>query len=110
MSPYPTPGTDREKGLDLESFARATGVHPELVRRFVRLGLLEPVIRPDGGMSFTRQQFVDIGRIERLHAYADLNYAAIGIVVDLLDRIEQLEAALRTTEQPTGAHSWTRID
>jgi DNA-binding transcriptional MerR regulator len=109
VTTWTRPGTDRPKGLDLEAFARVAGVHPELVRRFIRLGLLEPARRPDGGVYFGRQQFVDLGRIERLHAHADLNYAAIGLVLDLLDRIAQLEAALRRTSQPTGARSWTRI-
>ena len=36
-----------------------------------------------------------------------LNYAALGLVVDLLDRVARLEALLRTRPQPSGGQSWT---
>jgi chaperone modulatory protein CbpM len=37
----------------------------------------------------------DVGRLQRLRATLPLNYAALGLVVDLLDRITELETALR---------------
>jgi len=36
-----------------------------------------------------------------------LNYAAIGVVVDLLDRITVLEAELRSRPRQIGDHQWT---
>ena len=39
--------------LSLDSFARATGVHPELVRRLVALGLLEVTATPRGACGST---------------------------------------------------------
>jgi hypothetical protein len=38
--------------------------------------------------------------MQRLHAGFALNYAALGLVTDLLDRIAALEAALRTYRRP----------
>ena len=80
-------GAVRGISLDLDSFARAAGVHPGLVQRLVRLGLLEPVRDRYGRLYFSAGQVRELARIERLHARACLNYAAIGLVVDLLDRI-----------------------
>jgi hypothetical protein len=40
-------------------------------------------------------------RIQRLRAGFSLNYAAVGLVMDLLDRIEELETALRRTPPQT---------
>ena len=40
------------------------------------------------------------GRIERLRAGLPLNYAALGLVLDLLDRIHELETALRRRPGP----------
>jgi chaperone modulatory protein CbpM len=48
-----------------------------------------------------------MARIQRLRAGFALNYAAIGLVSDLLDRIAVLETAVRSSRQP-GGRSWTR--
>ncbi|GGO68160.1 chaperone modulator CbpM [Nonomuraea cavernae] len=81
--------------LDLNSYARATGLHPEIVRRLVALGLLEPVRDARGELCFSPTQVAVAARIRRLHDGLSINYAAIGLVIDLLDRIDRLEAALR---------------
>jgi chaperone modulatory protein CbpM len=81
--------------LDLESFARATRLHPELVRRLVVLGLLEPERDRTGRLWFPPSQLVLAARIQRLRSGFALNYAGIGLVVDLLDRIAELERQLR---------------
>lgn len=91
--------------LDLESFARSAGLHPELVRRLVTLGLLEAVPDAAGALWFAPAQLATAARIQRLRAGFALNYAALGLVCDLLDRIEALEAALRT--RPTRHRSET---
>jgi chaperone modulatory protein CbpM len=93
--------------LDLQSFSRAAGLHPESVRRFVALGLLEPMRAANGELWFAPDQLVAAARIRRLRAGFGLNYAALGLVVDLLDRVAQLEAALRTRSQTPGGSSWT---
>jgi DNA-binding transcriptional MerR regulator len=88
--------------LDLESFARAAGVHPELVRRLAILGLLEPDRDSTGELWFGPAQLVALARIQRLRAGLGLNYAALGVVVDLLDRVAELERALRTPSRRHG--------
>jgi chaperone modulatory protein CbpM len=98
-------------GINLEAFARAGGLHPDQVRRLVTLGLLDPVADYGGDdMRFPPSQLILLGRIERLHAGLCLNYAALGVVIDLLDRIAELESALRHRSRPTGVSSWTRTD
>jgi chaperone modulatory protein CbpM len=98
--------------LDDEEFARRCGLHPELVRRFWALGLIPAARQPDGSLWFSAAQVPAVARLQRLHAALPLNYAALGLVCDLLDRITELETALgvrgrtepvrrRTTTQPT---------
>jgi chaperone modulatory protein CbpM len=82
--------------LNLGAFARESGTHPELVRRLVALGLLEAHQDPSGELWFSRSELAALGRVQRLRAGFSLNYAAIGLVTELLDRIATLEAALRT--------------
>lgn len=81
--------------LRLESFARQAGVHPELLRRFVALGLVEAVRDDAGHLWLPLGELPKLARIQRLRAGLSLNYASIGLVIDLLDRIDELEAALR---------------
>jgi chaperone modulatory protein CbpM len=83
--------------LRLESFARRAGVHPELLRRFVALGLVEAVRDGTGELWFPLGELGKLARIQRLRAGLQLNYASIGLVIDLLDRIDELEAALRAS-------------
>ncbi|WP_214110969.1 chaperone modulator CbpM [Acrocarpospora catenulata] len=93
----------RPARLDLDTYARATGLHPEAVRRLVALGLLEAVRDARGELFFPPSQVAAAGRIQRLHEGLPLNYAAIGLVVDLLDRIAELEATVRTLSRRQGA-------
>jgi hypothetical protein len=89
----------RPAGMSLEAFAAAGGIHPELVVRLVRLGLLEPTRDATGRLWFAPAQLVTLARARRLRAGLALNYAALGLVLDLLHRIDQLEAALRSTRE-----------
>jgi chaperone modulatory protein CbpM len=81
--------------LSREEFCRRSGVHPELVRRFVALGLVQAVREPGGELRFPSGQVSAVARIERLRRGLGLNYAAIGLVCELLDRIQELEGRLR---------------
>ncbi|MFP5022160.1 chaperone modulator CbpM [Pseudonocardia phyllosphaerae] len=80
--------------LDLETFARVAGVHPELLRRLAVLGLVDYVTDSAGNPWFPMAELPAVGRLRRLRAGLDLNYAALGVVVELLDRISELEAEL----------------
>jgi len=88
--------------LDLDSFARAASLHPDLVRRLVALGLLESTVDSRGRPTFGPAELVSVARVQRLRAGLSLNYAALGLVLDLLDRIAELEArARRGRDRPT---------
>jgi len=93
--------------MDLDTFSRATGVHPDLARRLVALGLLDATSGPGGELRFAPSQLAALARIQRLRAGFALNYAAVGLVMDLLDRIAELEAAQRKRSRRTGGRSWT---
>jgi chaperone modulatory protein CbpM len=90
----------RSASLNLAAFARATGAHPDLVRRLVALGILQADRDAAGELWFARSQVAVMGRVQRLRAGLGLNYAAVGLVADLLDRIAVLEAALQETRRP----------
>jgi len=115
-----------EARLDLESFAAAAGLHPEFVLRLVSLGLIEagsgsprdPGQGPQAGSGpgatgelwFSPAQLAVAARIQRLRSGLALNYAALGLVIDLLDRVSELESALRKAQRGAqrGESAWTR--
>ena len=57
----------RPPWLSLDSYARLTGVHPDLVRRFLALGLLEMTQDAQGRLWFEPSQVSAMARIQRLH-------------------------------------------
>jgi len=93
----------RPSRLSLDRFAREAGLHPQLVEKFVALGLLDAERDATGALWFRPAALVTAARVQRLRAGLSLNYAAIGLVLDLLDRIDELEAASRRT----GSRTWT---
>ena len=99
--------------LGLDAFAQATHMHPDLIRRLVALGLLDVWRDPQGRLWFAPSQVTAVAQIQRLRAGFSLNYAAIGLVVHLLDRISALEAATRITSGTSvrpGGDQWTPTD
>lgn len=67
------------------------GVHPELIERFVYLGLIDPCGREEGELLFRREVVPLIRKIMRLRNHLGINYAGIGLVLELMRRIEELE-------------------
>jgi Clp amino terminal domain, pathogenicity island component len=65
----------RPARLDLDSFARATSTHPELVRRLAVLGLLGAEQDAAGRLWFRPAETATMARIQRLRAGFALNYA-----------------------------------
>jgi pimeloyl-ACP methyl ester carboxylesterase len=92
----------RTRQLGLDDLAQAAGMHPDLIRKLVALGIVDASRGQAGELWFSPAQLAVLGRVQRLRAGFALNYAAVGLVVDLLDRIAVLEAALRRARRPGG--------
>jgi chaperone modulatory protein CbpM len=92
----------RTRQLGLDDLAKAAGMHPDLIRKLVALGIVDASRGPAGELWFSPAQLAVLARVQRLRAGFALNYAAVGLVVDLLDRIAVLEAALRRARRPGG--------
>jgi hypothetical protein len=91
--------------MSLEAVARSTGVHPDVVMRFVDLDLIRPLGDSPGGPWFSPRSPELIGRVMRLHSELSLNYAAIPLVLDLLVRVDALERRLVEITQVEGTAS-----
>jgi DNA-binding transcriptional MerR regulator len=81
-----------ELRLSLEDLAAAAGISPASLARLIRAGLIEPA-SPEG-REFTAATAARLRRMLRLHADLRVNLAGARIIVDLLERLERLEAEL----------------
>jgi hypothetical protein len=75
--------------IEAHALAREAGVHPDLVRRFVALGLLEP---------YPVDAAARIARAARLRRDLGLNYAGAVLACELLARIDELQRRLSRYE------------
>jgi hypothetical protein len=93
MSIYPLALPRR---LSVDRVAQASGVHPQLIVRFIELGLVDVQRDSMGRLWLDPDSVARVARVQRLHFGLSLNYAAIGLVLDLLDRIDELERRERS--------------
>jgi DNA-binding transcriptional MerR regulator len=82
--------------LSLHEVATECGLHPELVERFVALGIIDPIENHPN--HFTPDATLRIQRLLRLRRDLGVNYNAAGLILELLERIDALEAHLRQYE------------
>ena len=89
-----------EGRVSLNVLATQAGLHPDLVRRLVGLGLVEPCGGTRAAPLFDRQDAALLTRALRLRRDLGLNYAGAVLSCELLARIDELEARLRTAAPP----------
>jgi DNA-binding transcriptional MerR regulator len=70
--------------------ARLARLHPEMVDKLVDWGLIEPV-KWEPKLLFPETAVPRIWRIMRLRRDLGINWSGIGVVLDLLDKIDELE-------------------
>ena len=73
-----------------ERLARQSGLHPDLVARFVRLGLVDPAAADAAAR---------LAQAARLRRDLGIGYSGAVLASQLLARIDELEARLRRYER-----------
>jgi hypothetical protein len=84
--------------VGLDALARDAGMHPELVRRLIALGLLERAGGTVAAPLYARGAAARLARAARLRRDLGLSYAGAVLACELLERIDELEARLRRYE------------
>lgn len=84
-------GDREERCLTLQGVEQLTGIPVLLIRRMVRQGLIAPV---SDEPLFSQETLTRILKIERLRSHLDLSLSATGVVIKLLDRLEEIEQDL----------------
>ena len=74
--------------------SKMLNVHPQTIRHYERLGLLNPH-RTDGNMRLYSHS--DIGRLEQICSFTNLgvNLAGVEIIVNMIEKMEKIKAEMR---------------
>jgi hypothetical protein len=84
--------------LDIDALAAEAGLHPDVVRRFVDLGLLVPAPGPGREPRFPRDAAAILACAERLRRDLGIGWAGAVLACELLSRIDGLQTQLRRYE------------
>jgi chaperone modulatory protein CbpM len=79
--------------VELAVVARQSGLRITVVRRYLEFGLIEPHPEPADEPRYDPDSAARVARAERLRRDLGLNHAGAVLVCELLDRIQELEAA-----------------
>src|SRR5215813_12349786 len=85
--------------MPLEDAARRLGLHPDIVRRFLEFGLLEPTEVTGSEIMLDPVALHRIGMIQHLRYDLGINLPGIGVILELLDRIDALQLGGRHGHQ-----------
>jgi DNA-binding transcriptional MerR regulator len=78
--------------LTLSEVASLAGAHTETIRRYVEMGLVEPVSQVGAQMLFDAGALGRLKAIERLRRDLRASVSSLGVILDLVDRIRALQS------------------
>ena len=93
--------------VGIETLAQDAGIHPELARRLLALGLITPRGGTIASPLFARDDAAMLARASRLRRDLGLNYSGAVLACELLARIDELEQ--RLAQRHDEVMEWTRI-
>ncbi|WP_297850650.1 heat shock protein transcriptional repressor HspR [uncultured Corynebacterium sp.] len=71
--------------------AELTGMHAQTLRTYDRMGLVSPKRTSGGGRRYSQRDIVRLQTIQRLSQEEGVNLAGIKTIIDLTERIDDLE-------------------
>lgn len=92
MNPAPANDPDEPTTYTLDIVAELTGVSSQTILHYQEQGLIHPAA-PTGG--FDDETIHTLRRIEHLRVTSAANLTGIKLILELLDEVDQLKAALR---------------
>ncbi len=89
----------QEKRVTLRQLADETGCEVTWIEELVHYGIVEPVAKTPETLVFPEEAAGRIGKAMRLKQDFHLAPEGLGLVLDLLDRIEELEERISREEE-----------
>lgn len=88
--------------LTLEELAGTAGLHPELVEKLIDFGLVEPATAAGSQRLFHFSSIERLRRVTRLRRDLGVNLAGVAVILDMRDRMEDLQAELARLRRKFG--------
>jgi len=85
---------DLDQPLTIADVAEIVGARPTLISRLVRLGVLETISDESEEPMLRSRSVLRLRRMARLRRDLGVNFAGAAVIVDLVDRIEELNRDL----------------
>ena len=82
--------------LPLETLATYTNLHPNVIECFVEYGLIEPAERIGKQLLFDDSAVLKVQKAMRLRSDLGINLAGIAVILDLVDRVRQLQREIES--------------
>ncbi len=82
------------KILAISAAAEMAGMHPQTLRQYDRLGLVEPARTPGGGRRYSARDVARLREIQRLSQDEGVNLAGIKRIMDLEHEVAAMRAEL----------------
>lgn len=92
MNPDPANDPDAQPTYTLDIVAELTGVSSQTILHYQEHGLIHPAAASGG---FDDETIHTLRQIEHLRATSEANLTGIKLILDLLDEVARLKAALR---------------
>ncbi|MDY6856045.1 MAG: chaperone modulator CbpM [Thermodesulfobacteriota bacterium] len=83
-----------EKLFGIEEIAQKANMSESSIRRYIRMGLITPIKKEKGSYLLRETTLFRIEKIQRLRRDLGVNLSGIGIILDLLERIEDMDRQL----------------
>ena len=87
------------KVLIISVAARMAGMHPQTLRQYDRLGLVQPQRTPGGGRRYSARDVALLREVQRLSQEEGVNLAGIKRIIELEQWAEQLQQRIEQLEQ-----------
>src|SRR5690554_3705043 len=91
------------KVLMISVAAKMAGMHPQTLRQYDRLGLVEPGRTPGGGRRYSVRDVALLRYIQRLSQDEGINLAGVKRIIALEQTVEELQQRLAETEERLAA-------
>jgi MerR family transcriptional regulator/heat shock protein HspR len=78
--------------------ARLVEMHPQTLRYYERAGLLKPIRSTGKIRLYSQREIEHLRRIARLTNELGVNLAGVEIIIDLTERLEIMQAEMKTRE------------
>lgn len=82
------------KVLIISAAAKMAGMHPQTLRQYDRLGLVEPARTPGGGRRYSVRDVALLREIQRLSQDDGINLAGVKRIIDLEQAVEEMQQRL----------------